>query len=137
MGLCLAMKKALRKSGITAGMIDYINAHGTATDANDPVETKAIKQLFGTHAHRLAVSSTKPVTGHLLGASGAIETVVCALALHHQEIPMTLNHHERDPACDLDYVPDRSRPYPIRAAMNLSSGFGGKTSCLIMQRYTL
>lgn len=134
-GLFRAMQKALRDARIDGDAVDYINAHGTATDANDRVETLAIKRLFGSHAHRLAVSSTKPVTGHLLGASGALETVVCALAIHHQEIPMTLNHHDPDPACDLDYVPDRSRPYPIRVAMNLSSGFGGKNSCLIMRQY--
>ena len=134
-GLFRAMQKALRDAQIGSDTVDYINAHGTATDANDRVETLAIKRLFGTHAHHLAVSSTKPVTGHLLGASGAMETVVCALALHHQEIPMTLNHHEPDPVCDLDYVPGKSRPYPIRIAMNLSSGFGGKNSCLIMGQY--
>jgi 3-oxoacyl-[acyl-carrier-protein] synthase II len=130
-----AMQKALRDARISPDSVDYINAHGTATDANDVVETKAIKRVFGAHASRVAISSTKPVTGHLLGATGALETVVCALAVYHQEIPLTLNLHEPDPECDLDYVPDRSRPYPIRAAMNLSSGFGGKNSCLILSRY--
>ena len=134
-GLFRAMQKALRDARISSETVDYINAHGTATDANDRVETLAIKRLFGAHARRLAVSSTKPVTGHLLGASGALETVVCALALHHQEIPMTQNHHDPDPECDLDFVPGKSRPYPIRVAMNLSSGFGGKNSCLIMGQY--
>ncbi len=134
-GLSAAMKKALRQSRISADMVDYINAHGTATDANDLVETTAIKRNFGSHARRLAVSSTKPVTGHLLGAAGALETIVCALALHHQEMPLTLNHHDPAAGCDLDYIVGKSRPYPIRVAMNLSSGFGGKNSCLIMQRY--
>ena len=134
-GLYRAMQKALRQSRIDPEAVDYINAHGTATEANDLVETKAIKRIFGPHAYRLAVSSTKPITGHLLGASGAMETVVCALAIHHREIPMTLNHHDPDPLCDLDYVPDRSRPYPVRVAMNLSSGFGGKNSALIIRQY--
>ena len=130
-----AMQKAFRKAQIDLEEVDYVNAHGTATTANDVVETKAIHKFFGSHVHRLAVSSTKPVTGHLLGAAGALETVVCALALKHQEIPMTLNHSEPGPGCDLDYVAGRSRPYPIRVAVNLNSGFGGKNSCLILRRY--
>jgi 3-oxoacyl-[acyl-carrier-protein] synthase II len=134
-GYFRAMQKAFRDAGVSPEDVDYINAHGTATEANDLVETKAIKRFFGPSARRLAVSSTKPVTGHLLGAAGALETVVCALALHHQEIPLTLNHHEPDDGCDLDYVRDRSRPYPIRLAVNLNSGFGGKNSCLILKRY--
>ena len=134
-GYARAIQKALREAQIDLDEVDYINAHGTATEANDLVETKAIKRIFGAHAHRLAVSSTKPVTGHLLGAAGALETVVCALALSNQEIPMTLNHQTPGPGCDLDYVPGRSRPYPIRVAINLSSGFGGKNSCLILRRY--
>jgi len=130
-----AMQKAFRAAGISPEDVDYINAHGTATEANDAIETKAIKRFFGSHAHRLAVSSTKPVTGHLLGAAGALETVVCALALWHQEIPLTLNHNDGGPDCDLDYVRGQSRPYPIRVAVNLSSGFGGKNSCLILRRF--
>ena len=123
-------RKAMRQAQIDPEEVDYINAHGTATDANDIVETKAIKRFFGAHAHRLAVSSTKPVTGHLLGAAGALETVVCALALHHQEIPLTLNHHDAGTGMRPRLCRGRSRPYPIRVAMNLSSGFGGKNSCL-------
>lgn len=134
-GYFRAMQKAFRQAGISPDDVDYINAHGTATEANDLVETKAIKRFFGPAAYRLAVSSTKPVTGHLLGAAGALETVVCALAIHHQEIPFTLNHHEPATECDLDYVRNQSRPYPIRVAANLSSGFGGKNSCLILKRY--
>ena len=134
-GYFRAMQKAIRNAQIDPAEVDYINAHGTATDANDVIETKAIKRMFGAHAYRLAVSSTKPVTGHLLGATGALETIVCALALHHQEIPLTLNHTEPGEGCDLDYVPRQSRPYPIRVALNLSSGFGGKNSCLVMRRY--
>jgi len=134
-GYFRAIQKAVRQAQIDPEDVDYINAHGTATDANDVVETKAIKRFFGSHAYRLAVSSTKPVTGHLLGAAGALETVVCALAIHHQEIPLTLNHDEPGEGCDLDYVRGRSRPYPIRVALNLSSGFGGKNSCLVLRRY--
>jgi len=136
LGYFRAIQKGIREAKIDLEEVDYINAHGTATEANDLVETKAIKRYFGAHAYRLAVSSTKPVTGHLLGAAGALETVVCALALHHQEIPLTLNHDEPGVGCDLDYVRGRSRPYPIRIALNLSSGFGGKNSCLVLQRFT-
>jgi len=135
-GYYRAIQKGIRESQINPDEVDYINAHGTATEANDIVETKAIKRYFGDHAYRLAVSSTKPITGHLLGATGALETIVCALALHHQEIPLTLNHEEPGEGCDLDYVRGRSRPYPIRVALNLSSGFGGKNSCLVLRRYT-
>ncbi len=135
-GYFRAIQKGMREAGIEAEEVDYINAHGTATEANDIVETKAIKRYFGDHAYRLAVSSTKPITGHLLGAAGALETVVCALSIHHQEIPLTLNHEVPGEGCDLDYVPGRSRPYPVRVALNLSSGFGGKNSCLVLRRYT-
>lgn len=131
-----AMRKAFRNARIEPEEIDYINAHGTATEANDVVETKAIKRMLGSHAYRVAVSSTKPITGHLLGASGAVETVVCALSIHHQIIPMTLNHTVPGADCDLDYVRGQSRPYPIRTALNLSSGFGGKNSCLVLRRYS-
>jgi 3-oxoacyl-[acyl-carrier-protein] synthase II len=135
LGYFRAIQKAIRSAQIDPEEVDYINAHGTATDANDIVETKAIKRFFGPYAYRLAVSSTKPITGHLLGAAGALETIVCALAIHHQEIPLTLNHEEPGLECDLDYVRGRSRPYPIRVALNLSSGFGGKNSCLVLRRY--
>jgi 3-oxoacyl-[acyl-carrier-protein] synthase II len=134
-GLFRAMQKALRSGGIDTTQVNYINAHGTATEANDLVETKAIKRLFGAHAYRMGISSTKPITGHLMGAAGALETVVCALALHHQEMPLTLNHREPAPECDLDYIAGRSRPYPIRVALNLSSGFGGKNSCLALRSF--
>ncbi len=131
-----AMRKAFRSARIEPEEVDYINAHGTATEANDVVETKAIKRMFGSHARRLAVSSTKPITGHLLGASGAVETVVCALSIYHQLIPLTLNHNDPGDGCDLDYVRGQSRPYPVRIALNLSSGFGGKNSCLVLRRYS-
>jgi len=130
-----AIEKAMRLAQIEPQAVDYINAHGTATEANDAIETKAIKRYFGPHAYRLAISSTKPVTGHLLGAAGALETVITALAIHHQEIPMTLNFDSGGKDCDLDYVRGRSRPYPIRTALNLSSGFGGKNSCMVLSRF--
>jgi 3-oxoacyl-[acyl-carrier-protein] synthase II len=130
-----AMQKALRNAEVDLSEVDYINAHGTATEANDVVETKAIKKFFGSHAYQMGISSTKPVTGHLLGAAGALETVVCALAVYHQEMPLTLNLQQPDPACDLDYIKGKSRPYPVRVALNLSCGFGGKNSCLVLRRY--
>jgi 3-oxoacyl-[acyl-carrier-protein] synthase II len=134
-GVYESTKRALARGGVQLDQVDYINAHGTATEANDIVETKAIKRLFGPFVNRLAVSSTKPVTGHLMAAAGAIETVVTALALRHQVIPPTPNLSSPDPACDLDYVPRAPRPYPIRIALNLSSGFGGKNACLAIRRW--
>ena len=131
-GMRRAMQKAFRRAGLHPSEVDYINAHGTATLGNDPIETYAIKMVFGDAAKRVAVSSTKPVTGHLMGAAGAVETAVCALALRHQVIPPTINLADPDPRCDLDFVPNRPRPYPIRAALNLSAGFGGKNACLIL-----
>jgi 3-oxoacyl-[acyl-carrier-protein] synthase II len=135
LGFRRAMEKALRRARVSPAEIDYINAHGSATASNDVVETRAIKAVFGGHARRLAISSTKPVTGHTMGASGSIETVVTALALRHQVIPPTINLEEPDPGCDLDYVAQEARPYPLQLAMNLSAGFGGKNACLILRAY--
>jgi 3-oxoacyl-[acyl-carrier-protein] synthase II len=135
-GVYLAAQRAMARGGVQLTDVDYVNAHGTATEANDIVETKALKDLFGRYAHRIGVSSTKPVTGHLMAAAGAIETVVTALAIHHQVIPPTANLSVPDPQCDLDYVPRVPRPYPIRVALNLSSGFGGKNSCLALRQWT-
>ena len=134
-GMVKAMEKSLRNAGLDRSEVNYINAHGTATTVNDVTEIKAIKTLFGTHAQRLAVSATKGVTGHLLAASGAVETLATALAIYHQLIPKTTNLTMPDPGCDLDLVPFESRPYPIDVALNLSAGFGGKNSCLTLQRY--
>ena len=134
-GVFKCMSHTLARAGIDPGEIDYINAHGTATEANDLVETRAIKRFFGKHAQRIAISSTKPVTGHLMAAAGAVETVVTALAVHHQIIPPTVNLRVADPECTLDYVPNNARPYPIRVALNLSSGFGGKNACLALRRW--
>lgn len=129
-----AMEKALRRARLTVDEVDYINAHGTATRNNDPVESRAISSLFGNASRKLAVSSTKPITGHLMGAAGAMESAVCALALEHQVIPPTINLDKPDVDCDLDYVSGEARPYPIDVALNLSAGFGGKNSCLVMGR---
>jgi 3-oxoacyl-[acyl-carrier-protein] synthase II len=134
-GLFQAMERAVRRGRIEPTEIDYINAHGTATDANDPVETKAIRRFFGPHADRLAVSSTKPVTGHLMAAAGAIESAICALALHHQIMPPTCNLRVPAADCDLDYVRGKARSFPIRYAMNLNIGFGGKNACLLLRRF--
>jgi 3-oxoacyl-[acyl-carrier-protein] synthase II len=131
-GLKRAMEKAFRQAQLDPSKIDYINAHGTATATNDLVETIAIKRFFGTHASRLMISSTKPVMGHLLAAAGAAETVVCALAIHQETVPLTVNFSTPYEGCDLDYVGNRSRPYPLRNVVNLSVGFGGKNSCLIL-----
>ncbi len=135
LGVVRCMEKAMRDANVDASCVQYINAHGTANPPNDLAETRAIKKVFGKQASRVAVSATKPITGHALAAAGAIETVICALTLYHQEIPPTLNLREPHPECDLDYVRDKSRPYPVNCAMNLNSGFGGKTSCLILSRF--
>ena len=135
MGVARAMEKALRQANRDTTSIDYINPHGTANGINDIAETRAIKKVFGQRSSQIAVSSTKPITGHPLAAAGAVETIICALALKNQEIPPTLNLSDPLPECTLDYVPHKSRPYPIRTALNLNSGFGGKTSCLVLGRY--
>jgi 3-oxoacyl-[acyl-carrier-protein] synthase II len=134
-GYARALEKTLRNARLLPTEVDYINAHGSATPLNDPVETRAIKAVFRDHARRLAISATKPVTGHLMGASGAIETMICALTIWHQEIPPTINLHEPDPACDLDYVPGEARPYPVRVGLNLNAGFGGRYACLALKKF--
>jgi 3-oxoacyl-[acyl-carrier-protein] synthase II len=128
------MEKALAQSRVDPAEVDYINAHGSATPLNDPIETRAIKGVFKDHARRLAVSATKPVTGHLMGASGALETVICALTVWRGEIPPTINLTEPDEGCDLDYVRDVARAYPVRVAMNLNAGFGGRYACLLLKK---
>jgi 3-oxoacyl-[acyl-carrier-protein] synthase II len=134
-GYTRAMEKALRHARLNPSEVDYINAHGTATPLNDPVETRAIKAVFRHHARHLAISSTKPVTGHLMGASGALETMICALSIWHSEIPPTINLREPDPNCDLDYVPGQGRSYPVRVGMNLSAGFGGRYACVVLKKF--
>jgi 3-oxoacyl-[acyl-carrier-protein] synthase II len=135
LGVVQAATRAMIRGRVDLSEVDYINAHGTATEANDLVETKAIHTLFGSRAGCIGVSSTKPVTGHLMAAAGAVETIVTALAVHHQTIPPTANLRVPDPGCNLDYVPRQARPYPIRVALNISSGFGGKNACLALRRW--
>ena len=129
------MAMALRKAGVRPDEVDYINAHGTSTPHNDRLETLAIKRCFGDHAAKLAVSSTKSMTGHLLGGAGGLEAGITALAVHHQLAPPTINLENRDPDCDLDYVPKVSRPMPIRYALSNSFGFGGTNAALLLKHY--
>jgi 3-oxoacyl-[acyl-carrier-protein] synthase II len=133
-GYALALEKALRHARIHPTEVNYINAHGSATPLNDPIETRAIKKVFREHSRQLSISATKPITGHLMGASGAIETMICALAIWHQEIPPTINLEEPDPGCDLDYVPGSARAYPVRVGINLNAGFGGRYACLVLRK---
>ena len=133
-GAARCMALALKDAGIAPSEVDYINAHGTSTEYNDANETQAIKRVFGEHALKLAVSSTKSMTGHLLGAAGAVEGVFSVLALHHGIIPPTINYENPDPACDLDYVPNLARKANVRIALSNSFGFGGTNACVIFRR---
>jgi 3-oxoacyl-[acyl-carrier-protein] synthase II len=133
-GAARCMGLSLKDAGILPGEVDYINAHGTSTEYNDANETQAIKKVFGEHAFKLAVSSTKSMTGHLLGAAGAVEGVFSVLALHHGTIPPTINYENPDPDCDLDYVPNQARRADIRVALSNSFGFGGTNACVIFRR---
>lgn len=135
-GAMRCIRLALRSGNIDPVEVDYINAHGTSTPYNDATETHAIKRVFGEQAGRLAVSSTKSMTGHLLGAAGGVEGVFSALALHHQCMPPTINYEEPDPDCDLDYVPNAPRRAEIRVALSNSFGFGGTNACLAFRRWT-
>jgi 3-oxoacyl-[acyl-carrier-protein] synthase II len=129
------MQAALKHAGVRPEQVDYINAHGTSTPYNDKLETLAIKRLFGTHAGRLAISSTKSMTGHLLGAAGGLEAGITALAIRHQLIPPTINYETPDPECDLDYVPNTKRAAKIEYALSNSFGFGGTNGALLFKRY--
>ncbi len=128
------MANALRNAGVNLDEVDYINAHGTSTPLGDVAETAAIKRCFGDHAKKLAVSSTKSMTGHLLGAAGGIEAVFSALALHDQVAPPTINLANPDPQCDLDYVPNTARRMPINVVLSNSFGFGGTNGSLVLRR---
>ncbi len=135
-GAIASMILALEAAGLQPEEVDYINAHGTSTQAGDASETKAIKKVFGDHAYRLAVSSIKSMTGHLLGAAGGVESVATVLTLHHGVIPPTINYDEPDPECDLDYVPNRARRTKVRVAFNNSFGFGGTNATLVFKQYS-
>ena len=132
-GAARCMRLALKDAGITPTNVDYINAHGTSTEYNDANETTAIKAVFGEQAAKLAVSSTKSMTGHLLGAAGAVEGVYSTLAIHHGMIPPTINYENPDPACDLDYVPNTARKVDVKVALSNSFGFGGTNGCVIFR----
>jgi 3-oxoacyl-[acyl-carrier-protein] synthase II len=134
-GAVRAMRAALRDAALTPAEVGYINAHGTSTQYNDKFETLAIKRVFGEYAARLAVSSTKSMTGHLLGAAGGIEAVACVLALHHGILPPTINYETPDPDCDLDYVPNQARKQDIDVALSNAFGFGGTNATLAFRKY--
>lgn len=134
-GAIRCMELALRDAGLSPSEIDYINAHGTSTKQGDEIETKAIKNVFGDHAYKLAVSSTKSMTGHLLGAAGGIEAVITVLSIYKDIVPPTINLDNPDPECDLDYVPYKSREMKVNNALTNSFGFGGTNACLIFKKF--
>jgi 3-oxoacyl-[acyl-carrier-protein] synthase II len=134
-GAARAMTLALKSAGLAASDVAYINAHGTSTPYNDKFETIAIKRVFGDHARKLAVSSTKSMTGHLLGAAGGVEAIATALALHHGVLPPTINYETPDPECDLDYVPNQARKQDIEVALSNAFGFGGTNATLAFRKY--
>jgi len=134
-GAAKAMAMALKHAGLRPEDVDFISAHGTATDLNDPMETRAIKTVFSEHAYKVPVSGTKSMTGHMMGATGALEALLCVQAIRAGKVPPTLNLNTPDPQCDLDYVPNVARDVPVRVAMTNAFGFGGHNSVLIIKRY--
>jgi 3-oxoacyl-[acyl-carrier-protein] synthase II len=133
-GVVEMMRAALERAGVDPGRVDYINAHGTSTPLGDAAETKAIKEVFGKHVCDIAVSSTKSTMGHLLGAAGAVEAIMTALAIHRRTIPPTINYHHPDPTCDLDYVPNEARKAEIDVALSNAMGLGGHNGCVLLGR---
>jgi 3-oxoacyl-[acyl-carrier-protein] synthase II len=131
-GAARAMRRALQDARLAPDRIEYINAHGTSTPTGDPIEVAAVKTVFGEHAYRLMMGSTKSMTGHLLGAAGGLEAVVTALTIARGVVPPTINLDEPDPTCDLDFVPNKARARPVRAALSNSFGFGGHNVTLAM-----
>jgi len=134
-GAAKAMAMALKHAGLRPEDVDFISAHGTATDLNDPMETRAIKTVFSERAYKVPISGTKSMTGHMMGATGALEALLCVQAIRTGKVPPTLNLTTPDPQCDLDYVPNVARQVPVRVAMTNAFGFGGHNSVLIIQRY--
>jgi len=134
-GAIRAMRAALQDAGVDPSEVAYINAHGTSTPFNDKIETTAIKAVFGEHASKIGVNSTKSMTGHLLGATGAVEAGYTALCLHHQIMPPTINYENPDPECDLDYVPNKARPADVQYGLSNSFGFGGTNGSLLLKRH--
>lgn len=134
-GMARCMQMAVDDAGIRPEEVDYINAHGTSTDLNDKFETQAIKTVFGEHSYKLAVSSTKSMTGHLLGGAGGVESAIAVLTIKNGIIPPTINYENPDPDCDLDYVPNVSRKAEVRTALTNSFGFGGTNAALVLRRY--
>ncbi len=130
-----AMRWALADAGVTPQEVDYVNAHGSSTPLNDVAETKAIKDIFGEHAYKLAVNSTKSMLGHAMGASGALEAIVCALTIYHGMIHPTINYEYPDPECDLDYVPNQKRQVNVNVTISNSFGLGGQNACLVLRKY--
>jgi 3-oxoacyl-[acyl-carrier-protein] synthase II len=135
-GAARVMEMAIKRAGITPAQVDYVNAHGTSTPYNDKLETLAIKRVFGEHAYKVAISSTKSMTGHLLGAAGGVEAAIAVLALRHQVIPPTINYETPDPECDLDYVPNQKRDAKIDYVLSNSFGFGGTNAALLFKRFS-
>ena len=134
-GEVFCMRQALAKAGLAPGDVDYVNPHGTATKVGDRVETAALKEVFGDHAYRMPISSTKGATGHMIGAGGVTELIACIQAIREGQVPPTLNYRTPDPDCDLDYVPGRPRPADVRVAMSNAFGFGGQNACLLVGRH--
>jgi 3-oxoacyl-[acyl-carrier-protein] synthase II len=133
-GVAGMITAALERAGVAPERVGYVNAHGTSTPLGDLAETRALRRVFGAHADRLAVSSTKSVTGHCFGAAGAIESMMCALALHHQLLPPTINYRTPDPECDLDYVPNEARRVQVDVALSNAMGLGGHNACVLLGR---
>jgi 3-oxoacyl-[acyl-carrier-protein] synthase II len=131
----MCIKLAMRDAGIEPGDIDYVNAHGTSTPLNDAGETKALKLALGEHAYRVAISSTKSMIGHLLGAAGAVEAIATLLSINRGLIHPTINYENPDPACDLDYVPNQARRKDVRIAISNGFGFGGHNAVVVLKRY--
>jgi 3-oxoacyl-[acyl-carrier-protein] synthase II len=129
------MRSALDRAEVDPGRVGYVNAHGTSTPLGDAAETKAIKDVFGAHAYELAVSSTKSVMGHCFGAAGAIEAMMCVLAVRDGVLPPTINYENPDPACDLDYVPNESRKAEVDVALSNAMGLGGHNACVLVGRF--